>query len=110
MLSDSPYPMAVPFLAYEQHSNVYFCLNMSLKMYTITVSLAGVAQWIERGLNQRAASSIPSLGTCLGCRPGPSVGLTRGNHTLFLSLSFSSSSSLSKDKLIKSFLKCIELL
>ena len=35
-------------------------------------ALAGVAQWIERRPeNQRAAGSIPSQGTCLGCRPGP---------------------------------------
>ena len=35
-------------------------------------ALAGVAQWIERGpVNQGVASSIPSQGTCLGCRPGP---------------------------------------
>ena len=33
-------------------------------------ALAGVAQWIEHGPeNQRAAGSIPSQGTCLGCRP-----------------------------------------
>ena len=37
-----------------------------------TINLTGVAQWIECGLtNQRDASSIPSQGTCLGCRPGP---------------------------------------
>ena len=36
---------------------------------------AGVAQWIERWpANQRVAHSIPSQGTCLGCRPGPPVG------------------------------------
>ena len=38
----------------------------------ICLALAGVAQWIECGpANQRVASSIPSDGTCLGCRPGP---------------------------------------
>ena len=36
------------------------------------LALAGVAQWIEcQPANQRVASSIPSQGTCLGCRPGP---------------------------------------
>ena len=31
-----------------------------------------VAQWIECWpVSQRVASSIPSQGTCLGCRPGP---------------------------------------
>ena len=35
------------------------------------LALAGVAQWIEGGpVNQKVAGSIPSQGTCLGCRPG----------------------------------------
>ena len=35
-------------------------------------ALAGVAQWIEHPpMNQRVTGSIPSQGTCLGCRPGP---------------------------------------
>ena len=34
-------------------------------------ALAGVAQWIEHWPeNQRVRGSIPSHGTCLGCRPG----------------------------------------
>ena len=38
-------------------------------------ALAGVAQRIEcQPANQRVASSIPSQGTCLGCRPGPQLG------------------------------------
>ena len=33
-------------------------------------TLAGVVQWNERWpVNQRVTSSIPSQGTCLGCRP-----------------------------------------
>ena len=56
----------------------------------IKQALAGVAQWIEcRPVNHRAASSVPSQGTSLGCGPGqvPSRGRVRGNHTLmFLSL------------------------
>ena len=66
-------------------------------------ALAGVAQWIERPpSNQRVAGSIPSQGTCLGCRPGPSEGHMRGNHTLmFLSFSFSLPSPLSKNKINK---------
>ena len=36
---------------------------------------AGVAQWIEhQTAMQRVAGSIPSQGTCLGCRPGPQWG------------------------------------
>ena len=51
--------------------------------------LAGVAQWTEHQPgNQRVTSSIPSQGTCLGCRPCPQQGCMRGNHTLkVLSLS-----------------------
>ena len=38
-------------------------------------TLAGVAQRIEHGpANQSVSSSIPSQGTCLGCRPGPQWG------------------------------------
>ena len=41
----------------------------------VCLALAGVAHWIERGsTNQRVASSIPSLGRCLGCMPGPHYG------------------------------------
>ena len=62
-----------------------------------------MAQWIElRPANQRVTGLIPSQGTCLGCCPGPSRGHARGNNTLvFLSLSFSLVSLLSKNKLIK---------
>ena len=35
-------------------------------------ALAGVAQWIECWpVNQWVAGSVPSRGTCLGCRQGP---------------------------------------
>ena len=38
-------------------------------------ALADVAQWTEcQPVNQRVADSIPSQGTCLGCRPGPQWG------------------------------------
>ena len=34
-------------------------------------ALAAVAQWIERWpASQGVSASIPSQGTCLGCRPG----------------------------------------
>ena len=65
-----------------------------------TNALAGGAQWIEcRPANHRAAGWIPSQGTCLGCGPGSLVRGMRGNHTLmFLSLSFSLPSPLSRNK------------
>ena len=46
-------------------------------------TLAGVAQWIECWpVNRRVTGSIPSQGTCLGCRPGPWLGAwEREPHT-----------------------------
>ena len=39
--------------------------------FKVHLLLAGVVQWIECGpVNQGFADSIPSQGTCLGCRPG----------------------------------------
>ena len=36
------------------------------------MALADVTQWIKQGsVKQRIIGSIPSQGTCLGCRPGP---------------------------------------
>ena len=44
--------------------------------------MAGVAQWTEHGpANQKVTSSIPSQGTCLGCRPGPQLGTREGQPT-----------------------------
>ena len=38
-------------------------------------ALAGVTQWIEcQPANRKVTGSIPSQGTCLGCRPGPQLG------------------------------------
>ena len=35
----------------------------------------GVAQWVRHHpANQKVTGSIPSQGTCLGCRPGPQLG------------------------------------
>ena len=46
--------------------------NALLFKKKLGAALAGMAQWIEhRGANQNITSSIPSQGTCLGCRPGP---------------------------------------
>ena len=40
------------------------------------VVLFGVAQWIECWPeNQRVTGSIPNQGTCLGCGPGPQMGM-----------------------------------
>ena len=68
--------------------------------------MAGVAWWIECWpVNQKVASSNPSQGTCLGCRPGPQQGeCERQPHLDVSFLSVSLPPPLSKYKLIK-FLK-----
>ena len=49
---------------------IYPLKNRHLRLKPLT--LADVAQWIECWpVNQKVASSIPSQGTCLDCRPGP---------------------------------------
>ena len=73
------------------------------------IALAGVAQWIEhRPVNQKVTGSIPSQGTCLGCGLVPQLKACKRQpralplaHSMsptlmFLSLSFSLSSPLSK--------------
>ena len=63
-------------------------------------ALAGVAQWIEcQPANQRVAGLIPSQAHAWVVGQVPNGGHVRGNHTLmFLSLSFSLPSPLSKNK------------
>ena len=40
------------------------------------MALAGVAQWIEcQPANQKVTGLILSQGTCLGCGPGPQLGV-----------------------------------
>ena len=49
---------------------IYLLILVDVK--NIKEALTGVAQWIEyRPLKQTVMGSIPSQGTCLGCRPGP---------------------------------------
>ena len=51
-------------------------LERSVYIKNLCLALAGIAQWIERGpANQGVAGSIPSQGTCLGCRPGSQWGM-----------------------------------
>ena len=63
-------------------------------------ALAGVAQWIERGLRTKEAPVRFPVGShAWVAGQVPSGGHVRGNHTLmFLAHSFSLSSPLSKDK------------
>ena len=60
------------------------------------MALAGVAQWIEcQPVNQRVAGSIPTQGTCLGCRPGLQYGVHERQSHIDVSLPFSFPSHLS---------------
>ena len=53
---------------FAQWDNSYY-INKELNLKIL--ALADTAQWIEHWpANQRVASSIPSQGKCLGCRPG----------------------------------------
>ena len=52
----------------------YINLRAGLMCFSLNVfsgALVGMAQWIEHWpVNQKVASSLPSQGTFLGCRPG----------------------------------------
>ena len=50
-------------------------------------ALAGVAQWIEhQPANPRVTGSIPSQGTCLGCKPSPQQGAGKRQPHIDVSL------------------------
>ena len=70
-------------------------------------ALADVAQWIECWpMNQSVACLIPGQGMCLGGRPGPPVeNAHEWQPHIHVSLHFSLSSPLSKNKQIKSLKK-----
>ena len=56
------------YAPFQQNTYVLMTKQV-LKLYA---ALPGVAKWTEcQPGNQRAASLIPSQGTCLGCGPGP---------------------------------------
>ena len=79
----------------------------TLKKKIFLLALAGVAQWIECWpANQRVAGLIPVGAHAWVAGQVPSRGCARGNHTLmYLPLSFSLPSHLSKNKINKIFFK-----
>ena len=64
------------------------------------VTLSGVTQWVEHGpVNKMVTSSIPSQGTCLGCKQGPQKGVCERKPHIDVSLPlFLLPSPLSKSK------------
>ena len=70
------------------------------KYKKLRTTLAGVAQWIENGLRTKGSPvRFPVRAHARVVDQVPSKGCVRGNHTLmFLSLSFSFLSPLSKNK------------
>ena len=73
---------------------------MTSNKYVAFLAVAGVAQWIDCWpAIYSVARSIPSQAQAWVVGQVPSRGRVRGNHTLmFLSLSFSFPSRLSKNK------------
>ena len=92
--SKSVTPMTGPVLNWDTDKVPNHVLPLSafssLTIQNIFLALAGMAQWIERQpVNQKLAGSIPCQGTCLGCGPGPWLGVSRRqpiNASLPLSL------------------------
>ena len=81
-------------------------INMENYKYENESALAGVAQWTERQPANQSLVQFPVRTHAWVVGQVPSWGHARGNHTLmFLSLSFSLPSPLSKNKQTKSFLK-----
>ena len=74
--------------------------TQKVMLMLLSTALAGVAQWIEcQTVNPKVASWFPVRAHAWVAGQDPSGGHVRGNHTLmFLSLSFSLPSPLSKNK------------
>ena len=90
---------------FTQNGKEYRVLKSRFRVVPMenNTALAGVGQWFKhQPVNQKVTSSIPSQGTCPGCEV-PSWGCAKGNQQtplapIFLSLSFSLPSPLSKNK------------
>ena len=72
---------------YKKCKLKYSFSPIRLTQIKILVAPAGGAQWIERGpVNQGVTGLIPSQGTCLGCRPGPQMGMCERQPHIDVSL------------------------
>ena len=90
-------PFTLPFQR-GRFKDEWGCTVLYLRNQTSHPDWGSSVDWAP-AVNERATGSIPGQGTSLGCGPGPQWGHKRGNHMLiFLSLSFSLPSPLSKNK------------
>ena len=79
--------------------SLYTCESFSRRGKCIEAALASVAQLVgHHPANQKVASPIPGLGTCLGCRFDPQSAIDQFFSHTDVYLSFSLPSSLSKNK------------
>ena len=80
----------------ENRTVTHHMLKNIVIFIIIILNLTGVAQWTEcQPANQRVTSSIPSQGTCLGCRLPHWGACERQSH---IDVSLSPSLPLSKNK------------
>ena len=76
----------------------YVLLSVDRCYFKKCPMMCPAAQWIGPcSINQKVAGSTPHQGTCLGYWLGPHWGCVRDNRWMFLSLSFSFPSPLSKN-------------
>ena len=88
-----------PFQGRREGAEVRVTFLLLLPLKLLQLALAGVDQWIEHWLvNQNVAGSVPSQGTGLGCCQIPGWGRCISCTSMFLTLSFSVPSHLSKNK------------
>ena len=96
-----------PFFIYTQNKRSFVhergSITQSVTIYRTFPALASVAQWIEhQTAKQRVAGTIPSQGTCLGCRAGPQQGVHERQPHIDVSLPlFLPPPPLSKNKSLK---------
>ena len=67
--------MEVSISRIYHYSYIYYAVAFHNVRKYLFLALTGVAQWVDHPANQKVAGSIPSQGTCLGCGPGPQLGV-----------------------------------
>ena len=71
----------------QRRVGVVTLINKKVDFKIIASALADVAQWTEcQPVNQRVVGSIPSQGTCQGCKPRPQSGAHKRQPHIDISL------------------------